>query len=161
MEDQKTFFIAPELCTGCNLCEIACSMAKEGQVQPSKSRVSVERHLIAGLYVPHVCRNCKNAPCVDVCKRGAIVKDAETGWVVINYERCSHCLLCIPVCPFGAIIMSPERKVLLCDVCGGIPKCVEVCATGAIKFISRREGMVSSETIAPFLKLPRFGVLRE
>jgi carbon-monoxide dehydrogenase iron sulfur subunit len=140
MGEQKTFFIAPEICTGCNLCALACSMTKEGEVIPSRSRISVERHLIDGLYVPHICRNCKNPPCIEACKRKAIVKDAETGWVTIKYERCNNCSLCISACPFGAIIMSPAGEALLCDVCGGSPRCVEVCATGAIKFVDRGEG---------------------
>jgi carbon-monoxide dehydrogenase iron sulfur subunit len=154
MEDQKTFFISPELCTGCNLCEIACSMAKEGQVRPSTSRISVERYLMDGLYVPHICRNCKNAPCVDACKRGAIVKDVETGWVTINDERCNNCSLCIPACRYGAILLTPEREVLLCDVCGGSPKCVQVCATGAIQFSNRKEATVGRATIKAY-KFPR------
>jgi carbon-monoxide dehydrogenase iron sulfur subunit len=140
MGEQKTFFVAPQICTGCNLCELACSMAKEGQVMPSRSRISVERHLIDGLYVPHICRNCKSPPCIEACKRGAIVKDAETGWVTINYERCNHCSLCIPACLFNAIIMSPTGEVMVCDVCGGKPRCVEVCVTEAIKFANREEG---------------------
>lgn len=144
MGEQKTFFIASELCTGCMLCELACSMAKDGQVNPTRSRISVERHMIDGLYVPHICRNCKNPPCIEACKRGALVKDAETGWVTINYERCNNCALCIPACPFGAIIRTTEAEVLLCDVCGGSPRCVEVCATGALRFADRKEGTLGT-----------------
>lgn len=141
---QKTFFVRAELCTGCGLCQLACSMVKEKEANPSKSRVFIKRLVMDGLMLPHICFNCKKPPCLEACKRKAIIKDAETGWVTIDREKCNNCTLCVPACPFSAIIVTPEREVLLCDVCGGNPKCVEMCPTGAIQFADRSQGSVGT-----------------
>jgi carbon-monoxide dehydrogenase iron sulfur subunit len=74
------------------------------------------------------------------CRRNAIVKDPETGWVTIDEFRCNNCTLCVAACPYSAIVVTPDDRVLLCDVCGGSPKCVEMCPTGAIRFEERDRG---------------------
>ena len=143
---RKTFFVDAELCTGCRLCELVCSLSKEGKCDPSRARIHIERHMFDGLMIPRICRNCKDPPCVKACKRGALILDTETGWVTLNYNRCNNCTLCISACPFQAFTITPEREVLLCDLCGGSPKCVDVCVTGAIQFLDRsqgRQGLVS------------------
>ena len=52
--------------------------------------------------------------------------------IVVNKEDCIRCGACQGACPTAAIIVSPE-DVNYCDVCGGAPKCVDVCPTGALK----------------------------
>jgi Fe-S-cluster-containing hydrogenase component 2 len=141
---QKTFFIRAEFCTGCGLCQLACSLVKEKEANPAKSRIFINRMIMDGFMLPHICFNCKQPPCVEACKRKAITKDAETGWVTIDREKCNNCTLCVAACPFLAIRVTPESEVLLCDVCGGNPKCVEMCPTGAIQFADRRQGTVGT-----------------
>ena len=142
--EQKTFFIRAEFCTGCGLCQLACSMVKEKEPNPARARVSIERLVMDGLMLPHICLNCKKPPCIEACRRKAITRDARTGWVTIDEEKCNNCTLCIAACPYQAIVLTPEKDVLLCDVCGGNPKCVEMCPTGAIRFASRAEGVAGS-----------------
>jgi Fe-S-cluster-containing hydrogenase component 2 len=139
---QKTFFILAEKCTGCRLCELICSLVKEKEANPAKSRIQVSRLTMDGLFIPHICRNCKEPPCIKACRRKAISKDPETGWVTIDRERCNNCTLCIPACPYHAIVLTPDQEVLLCDVCDGDPKCVEICPTQAIQFTERIRGTV-------------------
>ncbi len=145
---QKTFFIRAEFCTGCGLCQLACSLVKEKEANPAKSRIFIKRVVMDGLMLPHICFNCKQPPCVEACKRKAITKDAQTGWVTIDRERCNNCTLCVAACPFSAIIITPEAEVLLCDVCGGNPKCVEMCPTGAIQFADRSQGTAGTTDMA-------------
>ncbi|MCK4274013.1 MAG: 4Fe-4S dicluster domain-containing protein [Dehalococcoidales bacterium] len=142
--EQKTFFIRAEFCTGCGLCQLACSMVKEKQPNPARARISIQRLVMDGLMLPRICLNCKKPPCIDACRRKAITKDVRTGWVTIDKEKCNNCKLCIAACPFSAIVVTPEDEVLLCDVCEGNPKCVEMCPTGAIQFASRAEGVAGS-----------------
>jgi len=137
---QKNFFVNAEVCTGCGLCELACSVFKEGESNPNKSRIRIERRMFDGLMISRLCRNCRDPACMKVCHRRAIELDSVTGWVTINDERCNNCTLCIPACPHHALSISPEGNVLMCDLCGGEPKCVEFCATGAVQFLDRREG---------------------
>jgi carbon-monoxide dehydrogenase iron sulfur subunit len=141
---QKTFFIRAEFCSGCGLCQLACSLTKEKEANPAKSRIFIKRVVMDGLMVPHICVNCKRPPCIGACRRKAIYKDTKTGWVMIDKERCNNCTLCVAACPFSAIMVTPETEVLLCDVCEGSPKCVEMCPTGAIQFADRSRGVAGS-----------------
>ena len=145
---QKTFFIRAEFCTGCGLCQLACSLVKEKEANPAKSRIFIKRVVMDGLMLPHICFNCKQPPCMEACKRKAINKDAETGWVTIDREKCNNCTLCVAACPFSAIRVTSESEVLLCDVCGGNPKCVEMCPTGAIQFADRGQGTAGATDMA-------------
>ncbi len=52
------------------------------------------------------------------------------GVVVIDEQKCIGCKQCVQACPFGAIQMHPvTKKAIKCDLCGGKPKCVEICRT--------------------------------
>lgn len=141
---QKTFFIRAEFCTGCGICQLACSLVKEKEANPSRARIFIKRIVMDGMMVPYICLNCKNPPCIAVCRRKAINKDTKTGWVTIDKERCNNCALCVSACPHSAIIVAHDKDVLLCDVCGGSPRCVEMCPTGAIQFADRAEGVAGA-----------------
>jgi carbon-monoxide dehydrogenase iron sulfur subunit len=138
---QKNFFIRSEFCSGCGICQLACSLVKEKEANPAKSRIVIKRQVLDGLMVPHICINCKDPPCAAACRRKAIIKDVETGWVIIDKEKCNNCGLCVAACPFSAIVITSESEVLICDVCGGNPKCAEVCPTGALQFADRSKGV--------------------
>jgi carbon-monoxide dehydrogenase iron sulfur subunit len=142
--EQKTFFIRAEFCTGCGICQLACSLVKEKEANPARARIFIERVVMDGLMIPHICLNCRKPSCIEACRRGAITRDAQTGWVTIDKEKCNNCMLCVSACPFSAIVVTPEREVLLCDVCGGNPKCAEMCPTGAIQFVERDKGVAGS-----------------
>jgi carbon-monoxide dehydrogenase iron sulfur subunit len=146
--NQKTFFIRAEVCTGCEMCQVACSLVKEKQINPALARLTVKRVVMDGLMLPYICLNCKSPACMKACRRGAIVKDPETGWVTINSEKCNNCGLCVAACPFDAIVTTPGGEILLCDVCGGQPACVEMCPTGAIQFAERDRGVAGGTDTA-------------
>lgn len=85
-----------------------------------------------------MCRHCENAPCVEACMAAAITRDAASGVVTIDRDRCVGCWMCIMVCPFGAIERDGEQKSSLkCDRCPDreVPACVEACPTGALKLL--------------------------
>ncbi len=78
---------------------------------------------------------------------GAIARDAATGSVLIDPNKCVHCTACEMTCPFEVIrfdedAMGPEGKVVAikCDNCidrlraGGQPACADVCQNGAILY---------------------------
>lgn len=142
--EQRTFFIRAEFCTGCGMCQMICSLNKTKEINPAKSRIYIQRMVMDGMMVPHVCVNCKEPPCLDACRRHAIVKDVNTGWVTIDAARCNNCRMCVGECPYSAIIVTPEKEVVLCDLCGGEPKCAEICPTGAIVFTERDRGSVGA-----------------
>jgi Fe-S-cluster-containing hydrogenase component 2 len=55
-------------------------------------------------------------PCVESCKTKAIIKESLTAALIVDYEKCTGCALCIAFCPGLAIFVvdcSPEDKALV------------------------------------------------
>lgn len=131
--------VRESLCSGCLACVAACSIKRVGFVSPSSSRIHVNLDIF-GRNKIEICRQCSNAPCVDACPLGAIVRLSKDGPLVIDYDRCDGCRKCIESCPFSAIFWDPiERKVVKCDLCSicddESPACVDACPTGALSLI--------------------------
>ncbi|WEU40241.1 MAG: 4Fe-4S binding protein [Candidatus Odinarchaeum yellowstonii] len=63
------------------------------------------------------------------------VPDRFRGRLIYDYDNCIGCTLCIKVCPAGAILATPERKVNFymdrCIFCG---ECAETCPVKVISF---------------------------
>lgn len=53
---------------------------------------------------------------------------------VIDYSKCTSCLLCWLYCPEGAITPG-ERPTVDYDYCKGCGICSEECPTGAIRMV--------------------------
>jgi carbon-monoxide dehydrogenase iron sulfur subunit len=132
----KILFIDPEKCTGCRLCETACSISHEKVCNPTLSRIHVAKWETAGLYIPVVCVHCESPICEQVCPVRAIKRDEKTGAVVINYDACVGCRLCALYCPFaGAQIDAKKGRVLKCDLCNGEPLCAKFCDPQALQYV--------------------------
>jgi Fe-S-cluster-containing hydrogenase component 2 len=125
----KVFVVNPKKCVECGLCELACSYSKEHKFTPRRARIRIMSKTIM------VCRHCKKPPCIDACKFGAITKNELTGIVMIDEQKCVGCKACIPACPFGGILITPEASVIKCDLCNGDPACVKYCFFQAIKWV--------------------------
>jgi len=120
-------------CTGCRICELACSLEKGEGANPSKSRIKIIKSEESGVDVPGICQHCENPPCQDVCPVEAIRRDPATEAVLLKQDVCIGCRACTLVCPYGAITMDMDRGVMLkCDLCEGKPQCVELCPKGAL-----------------------------
>lgn len=133
----KVLVARPERCAGCRLCETICSFVKEGKINPSASRVHTVRREWMGLYLPVVCQQCDPPICRSVCTFNAISRDPKTGGILVATRNCTLCMACERACPFGAIRVHPERKsILVCDLCGGAPKCVEWCPQKALQYLN-------------------------
>jgi len=114
-------------CSGCRLCEIACSLHHEGKIWPEASRIRVFM-LIPGVEFPHFCVQCYDYPCVNSCPSKALKVDEKTGAVIVDVEKCTACGICIDKCPGKIPHLHPSRKyVVICDLCGGDPECVKIC----------------------------------
>ena len=132
---QKILFVDQEKCTGCRLCEIACSVKQEKVSNPSRARIHIEKWENSGLYVPMICQQCDIPICENVCPIRAIKRDDETGALLINEDLCVGCKLCVMFCPLGGVSIGKKRKIIKCDLCGGDPICVKFCIPGALQFI--------------------------
>ena len=108
-------------------------------------------------YMPVACFHCDNAPCVKVCPTGATYK-AKDGLVLMDYEKCIGCRLCVVACPYSSRRFNwhkpsgygenindlvPKRPMGVAEKCtlcvhrtrrGKLPRCVEVCPVQARHF---------------------------
>lgn len=132
----KIMTVDHERCTGCRLCEMVCSVKKEGASDPARARIHVIKWEMEGLYVPMFCQHCEEPLCAAVCPVRAIERDESAGRVRVDRDKCVGCRSCLSVCPFGAIGWDQvKKKVLRCDQCHGDPTCVKYCQTKAIQYV--------------------------
>ncbi len=134
----KKLFALQNLCTDCKICEVACSLvhSEEGELSPAGARLKIEhaprvRASEGGFgFMPAICHHCANPPpCAEVCPTDAFYYDPATYAAIIDQSKCIQCMECVPACPFDTVYVSPGGEVLKCDLCGGDPVCVKVCAT--------------------------------
>ena len=137
-------------CTGCKTCELYCAVERGSDGKTLLKAVQetpvpqprVRVHGSNEVSVPLHCHHCLQAPCLDSCLAGALVRDPKTDVVVIREDRCIGCWTCTMYCPFGVIVPWPERKIALkCDRCAYMesPVCVEVCPTYALELVELEE----------------------
>jgi len=135
---RKFVSVNPGKCTGCGICEYACSLEKEGFPDPLKSRIRVLR-LNRLLNITMACRFCEAAPCVKACPRDALKQSAD-GVLIVDEGKCDACGWCVQACPYGGIVLHPDKGVVVaCDLCGGEPKCIEFCPEEALELVPSDE----------------------
>ncbi|MCP4203187.1 MAG: 4Fe-4S dicluster domain-containing protein [bacterium] len=157
--------IQVDKCIGCGKCVEACKAENDVPREPYYFRTWVERYVIhndgdvsvdspeggirgfplhegesdvlRSFFVPKLCNQCDNPPCVQVCPVGATFK-TDDGVVLVDSDYCIGCRYCIQACPYGARYLDPRTNTAdKCTFCyhritqGLLPACVEVCPTGA------------------------------
>ena len=145
----KALYIDYEKCTGCRLCELVCAVKHYGISNPARARIKVMKWEQEGIYVPMSCQQCQDAPCQNICPAKAISRDEEMSRVMVDYDKCIGCRLCVAVCPFGAMSFNViDRQVLKCDLCDGDPQCVRFCDRKAVDFVSPDEVSIDKKRTA-------------
>jgi formate dehydrogenase iron-sulfur subunit len=171
MSEPMGFYTDTTVCIGCKACEVAC---KEWNQLPARDGGRIEmtgdsydntgrldgihwRHVKfieqfsedrsdgRWLMMSDVCKHCVQAPCLEVCPTGAIIR-TEFDTVVIQSDTCNGCRACIAACPFGVIdINAVSNTAQKCTLCydrlqaGMEPACSQACPTDSIRFGSIRE----------------------
>ena len=159
---QKAIFTLMERCVACKSCEIACAVAhsQSGILATAQFEEPLPRSRVritsAGAYsFASRCVHCEDAACIAACPTGAMHREAKTGVVAVDQDRCIGCWMCVVTCPFGAVTADPGTgKALKCDLCaargamGLGPACVDACPTGAMVYLTPYElaGMRRSAT---------------
>jgi carbon-monoxide dehydrogenase iron sulfur subunit len=88
------------------------------------------------------CRQCADAPCLDVCPSGALRLDKDSGCSYIQPDQCLCCWLCVAACPLGVIAPAVEKQAAeKCDRCFQMPEpyCLAACPTKALKLLTAAE----------------------
>src|SRR3970040_1545578 len=161
------FFTDTTVCIGCKACEVACKewnqlpARGDGGAHLAMSGLSYDntvrldgttwRHVTfieqfpepyngRWLMMSDVCKHCVQAPCLEVCPTGAIIR-TEFDTVVIQSDTCNGCRMCISACPFGVIDINPVSDTAQkCTLCydrlqvGLEPACAKACPTDSIQF---------------------------
>ena len=178
-------------CIGCGRCVEACKNENDVPNEPFFFRTWVERYrilengetiidspngamnsfteepleqnIIRSFFVPKICNQCDNPPCVQVCPVGATFQTPD-GVVLVDSEYCIGCRYCIQACPYGARFLHPETKTASkCTFCyhriveGKVPACVEACPTQARIF---GEFKKKASPLVRFLRLNKINVLK-
>lgn len=126
-------------CIGCHACSVACKA--EFDVPLGAFRDSV-KYVEAGTYpkatrhfIPVLCNQCEDAPCLNACPTGAVVR-MDGGEVMIDEGDCNLNKYCMSACPYGAIYIDDDKVVAQkCTFCrhrtaeGREPACVDACPT--------------------------------
>jgi formate dehydrogenase iron-sulfur subunit len=164
------FFTDTTICIGCKACQVACHQWNDLPAGHGRERTSLpvlsgqsydntvslsdvnwrhvkfiekfseDRKEAAWLMMSDVCKHCVNAPCLEVCPTGAILR-TEFDTVYIHEPACNGCRDCVSACPFGVIHMSETRHVAQkCTFCYDrlkhdlAPACAQACPTQSIFF---------------------------
>ena len=145
-------------CIGCYACEVACKMENDvplgenwgyvNQVEPFGEFPNVKTY-----WLPKMCQQCEDAPCVNVCPTGASFRD-EQGRVQIDQTACIGCQLCMSACPYGVRqFRADEQVVYKCTLCrdltdqGEKPACVKNCC-GKARFYGDLDDPASDASLA-------------
>jgi Fe-S-cluster-containing dehydrogenase component len=91
-------------------------------------------------YIPVLCMQCDNAPCVKAAKNRAVYRRPD-GIVIIDPKKAVGQRQIVDACPYHVIFWNEEKQLpQKCTFCvqrleeGKIPKCVQVCPSGALVF---------------------------
>jgi len=179
------FFTDTTICIGCKACEVACKewnqlpARGDGGAHLEMSGISYDNTVkLSGdswrhvkfieqfpepyegrwLMMSDVCKHCVQAPCLEVCPTGAIIR-TEFDTVVIQSDTCNGCRDCIGACPFGVIdinhVSNTAQKCTLCydrTSVGLEPACSKACPTDSIQFGPISELRVRAEKRAVQLR---------
>ena len=160
-------------CSGCQRCEMMCSLRNDGWVSQHTARVRVWENYNFGAspdttdgiydscqFTIKSCKQCSDPACVNNCPVHAISSDPETGARVVDEKKCIGCGMCHEACPWGMPQVSSETgKSTKCISCG---RCAEQCPNGAIQFIDWQDifqecidaGIVSTAEVTGVLVRP-------
>ena len=153
----KVFVVDIARCNGCYCCQIACKVEHCGndwtpyaKPQPDTGQFWLKlneytRGTVPKVklhYVPVPCQHCAEAPCLEACPVEGAIYRREDGLVVIDPEKCTGCRECLLSCPYDALFFNEDLNIAqkctgcahLLDSGWTVPRCVDICPTGALKF---------------------------
>lgn len=128
---QYGFYFDSTRCTGCRTCEMACKDYNDLPANYAFRRVfdyeggdwkdngdGTFEPTSWAYHVSMACNHCAMPACVANCPQGALEKDADTGLVSRDEEKCIGCGTCVKSCPYEVPVVDTETmKSAKCDGC--------------------------------------------
>ncbi|MDO8688703.1 MAG: molybdopterin-dependent oxidoreductase, partial [Dehalococcoidia bacterium] len=145
MTKQWTMVIDLQRCVGCHACTVACKQEHDLPLGLTWNPVFTVGPVgafpnLSACYLHKPCMHCADAPCVDACPTGAMVKRSD-GIVYVEKADCNGCTLCVDACPYDAVAMNTLTGLAeKCTFCihrvdkGLQPACVASCVGKAMFF---------------------------
>jgi len=177
------FLIDVTRCSGCHNCFLACRDEHYGNAypgysapQPLDGQFWMQVKEVEGgkyprprlNYIPVPCQHCKEAPCIDAGKDGAVYR-REDGIVLIDPVKAKGQDQIVASCPYRVIYWNADLQLpQKCGMCAQRldagdrqPRCVEACPTGAMAFgdLDDPDSEISLrlEEVSPEVFHPEFG----
>lgn len=156
----KVFVYDLDKCNGCHNCQIVCKdehvdndWSPIAKPQPDtghfwckvdEETVGKTPHVRVN-YLSHHCNHCDNAPCIAAAPDA--VYEREDGLVIVDPEQAKGNKDLVKACPYGDIYWNEELEIAQkCTGCAhllddgwSVPRCVDACCTGALRFGEEEE----------------------
>jgi molybdopterin-containing oxidoreductase family iron-sulfur binding subunit len=161
-------------CDGCKECTGACQTTHYLTNDQEWIKVyEVESENGGTVFMPRLCMQCEEAPCLKVCPVRATFKNDE-GVILIDQELCIGCRICMAACPYNARYFNwwdapkppgpfdnpmpefpvPQQRgtVGKCVFCvhytsmGRLPACVEACRMDALYIADLNSGVMTNRS---------------
>ena len=123
-----------------------------------------DEEIAKAFFVPKLCNQCDNPPCVQVCPVGATYQTAD-GVVLVDRKWCIGCGYCVMGCPYGVRFFHPVHHVAeKCNFCyhriskGMNSACVDACPFGARQIGNLRN---PDDPVTKIITTERVAVLKE
>lgn len=155
----KTFLVDLDKCTGCYGCQFGCKDEHCNQAwlpyteaQPNSGQFWMNvrqkergaRPHVKVAYIPVMCQQCDDAPCIKAAKDGAVYR-RDDGLVMIDPVKAKGQEQIAKACPYGAIFynvgLDIPQKCTQCahlqdgkDPMINVPRCFDNCPTGALQW---------------------------
>ena len=114
--------IRVDQCIGCLRCEKGCVAQNHVPEYGWRTKV-LERDVPDAIgqkreFIPILCNQCNNPPCVRACPVTATFKNKQNGIVVMDIKKCIGCKMCMVACPYDARYFNEEKRAIdKCDFC--------------------------------------------
>lgn len=139
--------IRQNLCIDCEQCLAACRETNNVPEYGYRTMI-LEKHVPEAVgqkteFIPVLCMQCNDPPCVRACPTKASYKDENNGIIRIAEEKCIGCKVCMVACPYNARYFNNEKHAIdKCDFCfearlskgEKLTACANACPTGARTF---------------------------